>query len=77
MAAAKTAFQEAVVDITEIKKALEKDIQAICDKLRAFMAAAEIIDELSPRSQDYIVSAGERLSALIFVAVLRSQVLFC
>jgi len=36
-----------------------------------FNSAAEIIEELSPRSKDVIVSTGEKLSARIFTAVLQ------
>nr|KAJ3405839.1 Aspartokinase [Polyrhizophydium stewartii] len=37
------------------------------------MSAAEIIDEVSPRSKDIIISTGEKLSARIFTAVLESR----
>ena len=56
-----------------ILETLVNDIKAECLKLRSFMIAAEVIDELSPRSQDYIISVGEKLSARIFSAVLESQ----
>jgi aspartate kinase len=36
-----------------------KDITMYCERLRGFMAAAEIIEELSPRSRDVIISTGE------------------
>ncbi|KAJ3364099.1 Aspartokinase, partial [Kappamyces sp. JEL0680] len=48
-------------------------INAECSKLRSFMAAAEIVDEISPKSRDVIVSMGEKLSARVFSAVLASQ----
>lgn len=59
--------------IQDIFSKLTKNIKAECSKLRQFMIAAEVIDELSPRSQDFIISAGEKLSALIFASVLESQ----
>jgi aspartate kinase len=37
---------------------LLSDIRAECSKLRQFMIAAEVIDELSPRSKDFIISTG-------------------
>ncbi len=49
-------------------------IRAKCAKLRTFMSAAEIIDEISPRSRDVIMGMGERLSALLCSYILRSQV---
>jgi aspartate kinase len=57
----------------DILHKLETDIKAECDRLRQFMIAAEVIDEISPRSQDFIISAGEKLSALIFTSVLQCQ----
>lgn len=57
-----------------ILASLEKDIKSECVRLRSFMAAAEIVDEISPKSRDVIVSMGEKLSARVFAAVLESQV---
>ncbi|KAI8897945.1 Aspartate/glutamate/uridylate kinase [Globomyces pollinis-pini] len=53
-------------------KQLEMDITLECDKLRSFMAAAEIIEEISAKSKDIIMSVGEKLSARTFAAVLKS-----
>ena len=50
-----------------------RDVYAECQRLRSFMSAAEIIDEISPKSRDIIVSTGEKLSARIFTAALQSQ----
>ncbi|KAJ3355660.1 Aspartokinase [Entophlyctis luteolus] len=47
-----------------------KDISHFCQRLRDFMSAAEILDEISPRSHDVIISVGEKLSARIFTSVL-------
>ncbi|KAJ3319482.1 Aspartokinase [Boothiomyces sp. JEL0866] len=52
---------------------LKHEIKGECEKLRSFMAAAEIIDEISPKSKDVIVSMGEKLSARLFTAVLNDQ----
>lgn len=49
------------------------DVKAECSRLKSFMAAAEVIDEISPRSRDVMISTGEKLSARIFAAVLQSQ----
>ncbi|KAJ3312986.1 Aspartokinase [Boothiomyces sp. JEL0838] len=57
----------------QILEDLENDIRGECQKLRSFMAAAEIIDEISPKSKDVIVSMGEKLSARLFTAVLNDQ----
>lgn len=44
-----------------------------CQRLRSFMSAAEIIEEISPKSRDVIISTGEKLSAQIFSMVLRDR----
>ncbi|KAI8923973.1 Aspartate/glutamate/uridylate kinase [Entophlyctis helioformis] len=58
---------------TAIRDAAAADVRAECQRLRSFMSAAEIVDEISPRSRDVIVSSGEKLSARIFTAVLESR----
>ncbi|KAJ3117273.1 Aspartokinase [Phlyctochytrium bullatum] len=57
----------------EIRSKIEAEVRADCQKLRSFMSAAEIIDEISPRSRDIIISNGEKLSARIFTSVLADQ----
>jgi aspartate kinase len=62
----------------EILKNVVSDIVFYCERLRGFLAAAEIIEELSPRSRDVIISTGrglffylgEKLSARILTGVL-------
>ncbi|KAI8805049.1 Aspartate/glutamate/uridylate kinase [Cladochytrium replicatum] len=70
-----SAIAEAVFgpESDEIKASVEKDVKQECQRLRSFLSAAEIIDEISPRSRDIIISTGEKLSARIFTAVLQSQ----
>ncbi|KAJ3126427.1 Aspartokinase [Nowakowskiella sp. JEL0407] len=69
-----TAIRESVTSegSEKIRDDAENDIKAECAKLRSFLSAAEIIDEISPRSRDIIISTGEKLSARIFTAVLQS-----
>lgn len=50
-----------------------EEIKKVCSKLRAFMLAAEVIDEMSPRSQDFIISAGEKLSAILFASLAKAK----
>ncbi|KAJ3061528.1 Aspartokinase [Podochytrium sp. JEL0797] len=57
----------------EIRAKAAADVSEYCEKLRSFMSAAEIIDEISPRSRDIIISVGEKLSARIFTAVLQDR----
>lgn len=44
-----------------------------CGKLKSFLDACSTIEEISPRSRDMVISVGEKLSALIFSAVLKSH----
>ncbi|KAI9105425.1 Aspartate/glutamate/uridylate kinase [Phlyctochytrium arcticum] len=66
------ALREAIPD-GATRGSAETDVKAECAKLRSFMAAAEVIDEISPRSRDVMISVGEKLSARIFTAILQSQ----
>ena len=56
--------------LQELVEEIERDL----DRLRAFLNAAQIIDEISPRSQDSIVGIGERLACKIVAASLRDRV---
>ncbi|KAH9959436.1 Aspartate/glutamate/uridylate kinase [Russula dissimulans] len=49
---------------------LEAEITRDCENLRAFLAATQVIDEISPRSKDSIVGFGEKLSCKIITAAL-------
>jgi len=57
----------------EILEALEEEIDYDCDQLRSFLMAAQILEEISPRSKDTIIGVGERLSCRIVAAVLRDR----
>lgn len=65
---------KAVIRDTEILEALEEEIDYDCDQLRSFLMAAQILEEISPRSKDTIIGVGERLSCRIVTAVLRDRV---
>ncbi|CAO3642038.1 unnamed protein product [Cunninghamella echinulata] len=56
-----------------IKNELISDIKHDCTKLKSFLEAAQIINEISPRSRDIIIGAGEKLSCRIVTAVLRDR----
>ncbi|KAK4701890.1 aspartate kinase, partial [Phenoliferia sp. Uapishka_3] len=56
-----------------ILKELEDDLDYDCERLRSFLMAAQIIDEISARSKDIIMGVGERLSCRIVAASLRDQ----
>ncbi|KAJ3218141.1 Aspartokinase [Dinochytrium kinnereticum] len=66
------AVNEGISD-PDLRMKTEADVRVDCEKLKSFMSAAEIIDEISPRSRDIIISTGEKLSARILAAVLKDQ----
>ncbi|KAI9314893.1 Aspartate/glutamate/uridylate kinase [Dichotomocladium elegans] len=64
---------DAMIANEEIKLQLKKDITDDCTKLRSFLEAAQIINEISPRSRDIIIGVGEKLSCRIVAAVLQDR----
>eukprot|EP00842_Homolaphlyctis_polyrhiza_P000899 jgi/Hompol1/180/HPOL_005250-RA len=60
-------------DDTSIRDAVEADVRSEFRRLRSFMSAAEVIEEITPRTRDIIISCGEKLSARILTAVLESK----
>lgn len=64
---------KASVNNPEILQELEAEIDRDCDWLRSFLFAAQVINEISPRSRDNIIGLGERLGCKLMTAVLRDQ----
>ncbi|KAG1815099.1 Aspartate/glutamate/uridylate kinase [Suillus subaureus] len=64
---------KASVKNPEILQELEDEIDRDCDWLRSFLFAAQVINEISPRSRDNIIGFGERLACKLMTAVLRDQ----
>ncbi|CAL1708709.1 unnamed protein product [Somion occarium] len=54
-------------------KELEAELERDCDGLRSFLFAAQVIDEISPRSKDSIIGFGERMSCKIMATILRDR----
>lgn len=52
---------------------LEDEIERDCEWLTSYLLAAQVIDEISPRSKDNIIGFGERLACKLVTAVLRDQ----
>ena len=55
------------------RKKVADEIDAELDSLKSFLAAINVIGEISPRSHDVIISMGEKLSARIFSALLNDM----
>lgn len=56
-----------------LRKEVEKFIHGELERLQGFLKAIQVIRELSPRSQDILLATGERLSAHLLAATLRSR----
>ena len=63
--------RKAVTKNTAVLAQIESDIVEDCERLRDFLLAAKIIEEISPKSKDIIIGVGERLSCRIAVGALR------
>ncbi|EST10189.1 Aspartate/glutamate/uridylate kinase [Kalmanozyma brasiliensis GHG001] len=63
--------RKAVTKDRQLLEQIENDITQDCDRLRDFLLAAKIIEEISPKSKDIIIGVGERLSCRIAVGALR------
>ncbi|KAA8912249.1 hypothetical protein TRICI_003529 [Trichomonascus ciferrii] len=64
---------EAQIGDEAIREQLVKDIHGECDTVERFLEAAQVIDEVSPRTMDSIMSAGERLSCLFMAALMNDR----
>ena len=64
------AARAALPNSPDLLAQLEADIMQDCDQLRAFLGAAQIIHEVSPRSRDIIIGVGELLACRLVAAAL-------
>ncbi|BGP02092.1 Aspartokinase [Rhodotorula toruloides] len=67
------AAQKTIVNSKEVLQEVEEELEYDCERLRGFLRAAQIIDEISTRSKDIIMGVGERLSCRIVAASLRDR----
>jgi len=73
-------LEEHHIDITKktihdrkIAEQISEEISAEFHKLKLFLDAIHVIGEISPRSNDVIISTGEKLSARIFSGILTNM----
>jgi aspartate kinase len=62
---------QTVLDL-KLHAAINEEIQALLEELRSLLIGISMIRELTNKTNDYLVSFGERLSARIVAAYLRS-----
>ncbi|MDR2951831.1 MAG: aspartate kinase [Treponema sp.] len=58
--------------IKSLKLSVQKEITAMLDELSRLLSGISLLRELTPRTKDYLVSFGERLSVRIAAAYLKS-----
>ncbi|KAG0326232.1 Aspartokinase [Dissophora globulifera] len=66
------AAQEHIKDALILKR-VQDDINQDCDRLQSFLEAAQVIQEISPKSRDIIMAVGEKLSCRIVAALLEDH----
>ena len=80
--AADTALNKGKIEIENVKKLhqstiknlklpVQKDIDSLMDELTRLLSGIALIKELTPRTRDYLVSFGERLSVRIAASFLK------
>ncbi|KAI7897885.1 Aspartate/glutamate/uridylate kinase [Cokeromyces recurvatus] len=62
-----------IIQSKSILLSVESSLTEECLKLRSFLEAAQIINEISPRSKDIIIGMGEKLSCIVVSAVLKDR----
>jgi len=83
LAAGDLALKEGKVEIAQVEKLhlatikalklpVQKEIDALMDELKRLLSGVSLIRELSPRTKDYLVSFGERLSVRIAAAYFKT-----
>ena len=58
--------------IKNLKLPVQKEINVLLDELKRLLSGIALIRELTPKTKDYLVSFGERLSVRIAAAYLKS-----
>ena len=59
--------------IKNLKLPVQKEVNSLLDELKRLLSGISLIRELTPRTRDYLVSFGERLSVRITAALLKSS----
>ncbi|KAL0631786.1 Aspartokinase [Maublancomyces gigas] len=63
----------ALIRSPERLEELKAGIESECGHLTSFLSAAQIIDEISPKTKDSIIGAGEKLACLFMTALLQDR----
>jgi len=58
--------------VNTLKLPIQKEVKTLMDELASLLSGISLIRELTPRTKDYLVSFGERLSVRIAAAYMKS-----
>ncbi|KAJ2709567.1 Aspartokinase, partial [Coemansia spiralis] len=61
------------IDDAAIRESLSESLTDVCRRLRVFLEAAEVINEVSPKSKDIIIGTGEKLACEYVAAILQDK----
>ncbi|KAJ2795715.1 Aspartokinase [Coemansia guatemalensis] len=61
------------IDNAAARDSLSKSLTDVCRRLRVFLEAAEVINEVSPKSKDIIIGTGEKLACEYVAAILQDK----
>ncbi|KAI8325346.1 aspartate kinase [Martensiomyces pterosporus] len=61
------------INDAQIREGLEQSLTDVCRRLKVFLDAAEVINEVSPKSKDVIIGTGEKLACEYVAAILQDK----
>ncbi|KAF8249470.1 aspartate kinase [Wilcoxina mikolae CBS 423.85] len=64
---------KSLIEDAEVLNALTEEIEVECGRLASILGAAQIIDEISPKTKDVIIGTGEKLSCMFMTALLKDR----
>ncbi|KAA8899508.1 Aspartate/glutamate/uridylate kinase [Sphaerosporella brunnea] len=64
---------ETLIRDAALLEGYKASVEAECARARSFLCAARVLDEISPKTRDIIIGAGEKLSCLFMTTLLQDR----
>jgi aspartate kinase len=64
---------ESLIRNAELLGGYKASVEAECNRALSFLSAAQVLDEISPKTRDIIIGTGEKLSCLFMTALLQDR----